>query len=110
MAVLEVESAAVEPEVDEAGEYFFRRVGEICFTPEGALGGGGARGNAFAPLGSARRLALAPKHGVVAFADPKGRPSLPAPHRPNHIPRCYDQWWAVSRRVRRSYKGPSRCS
>lgn len=62
----ELIAEVVEADLEEDTGYFYQRLGELRFSPEEA------------PLyeerqhGHHRRLAVASKHGVAAFADQKG--------------------------------------
>ena len=56
-------SEIVDAGVEEDTGVFFKRIGEICFTPASDAG---------AYSGHARSLAVAPAHGVVFFSDVQG--------------------------------------
>ncbi len=56
----------VEADLEEDSGYFYQRLGELRFSPEVSCASGKNQ------HGHHRHLAVASKHGVVAFADQKG--------------------------------------
>jgi hypothetical protein len=60
----------VPPITDEDTGFFFRRIGEICFSSEQDVFGDEEK---HFPSGRTRRLAVAPRYGVTVFADFRGK-------------------------------------
>lgn len=79
--------------------FFFRRLGELCFSPAAAQ----------AYPGPAAALAVAPRAGAAFFGDAQGEPAGQTLGECLHSGGCYHTMRWASSGGRRAARPPSRC-